>query len=253
MSSNIVNLVEGSEMKELKWRFSALIFQKCSDPLIFEHLKSGKRALATIPRAFSRLHLPTVFWTCCCVYLLVCEIKFSLVHFLPAPSSKKRSAHPIFLKKSKVKSRSRFSHVPFLLPIFSRSNRATMETETFFRRPQKSLYPKILHTFVPENLFKPGCTRSRKDTPPHYLMRMWLTWWCGWHNDWDDGMVAMMVRKLTIKIRIVRNSEVSWLNFLWLPSACSVRASARKSRACSIRFFFRRRHVCERYVDDCAL
>ena len=222
-------------------------------PYIWTFKKVGKRALATIPRTFSRLHLPTVFWTCCCVYLVVCEIKFSLVHFLPAPSSKKRSAHPIFLKKSKVKSRSRFSHVPFLLPIFSRSNRAAMETETFFRRPQKSLYPKILHTFAPENLFKPGCTRSRKDTPPHYLMRMWLTWWCGWHNDWDDGMVAMMVRKLTIKIRIVRNSEVSWLNFPL--TALSLFSPSIREKIASLfhQIFFRRRHVCERYVDDCAL
>ena len=40
-------------------------------------------------------------------------------------------------------------------------------------------------------------------------MMMWLTWWCGWHDD----VVDMMVRQLAV--RIVRNSEVSWLNFLW--------------------------------------
>ena len=225
-------------MKELKWRFSALIFQKCSDPLIFEHLKKWKASSRHNPaRLFPTSSSNRVLDVLLCLPSCMWNQVFACALFA-GPIFQKALRAPHFFKKTKVKWRSRFSHVPFLLPIFSRSNRATMETETFFRRPQKSLYPKILHTFVPENLFKPGCTRSRKDTPPHYLMRMWLTWWCGWHNDWDDGMVAMMVRKLTIKIRIVRNSEVSWLNFLWLRSACSVRASARKSRACSIRSFF---------------
>ena len=33
-----------------------------------------------------------------------------------------------------------------------------------------------------------------------HLMMKWLTWWCGWHDDWDD-VVAMMVRQLAIDNR----------------------------------------------------
>ena len=63
--------------------------------------------------------------------------------------------------------------------------------------------PEKTQGFAPENLFKPEFTRSRPVTLPNYLMMMWLTSWCVW----DDGE--------NLPVTIVRNSEVSWLNFLW--------------------------------------
>ena len=43
-------------------------------------------------------------------------------------------------------------------------------------------------------------------------MLMWLTWWCGQFYDRDGDVVAMMVRQPAMTI--VRNTEVSQLNFL---------------------------------------
>ena len=55
--------------------------------------------------------------------------------------------------------------------------------------------------FAPERVFSPEFTHSRSLTHPNYLAMMWLKWWCGWHDDWDDDVVAMMVRHLAIDNR----------------------------------------------------
>ena len=40
---------------------------------------------------------------------------------------------------------------------------------------------------------------------------MWLTSWCGWHDDWDDDVVAMIVRQLAIDNRLQLGSFPSKL------------------------------------------
>ena len=49
------------------------------------------------------------------------------------------------------------------------------------------LYLKKSQGFAPESVFSREFTHSRSLTLPNYLMMMRLTWWCGWHDDWDDG------------------------------------------------------------------
>ena len=54
-------------------------------------------------------------------------------------------------------------------------------------------------------------TRSRSLTLPNYLMMIWLTWWCGCHDDWDDDVFAMMVRQIAIDNRPWFNSFLTKL------------------------------------------
>ena len=112
---------------------------------------------------------------------------------------------PQFLHIFKWKSSSRYSPVQFLSTTSPQSSRATGETETLLRF--QATLPEKTQGFAPGSVFEPDFTRSRSLTLPNYLMMMRLPWWCGWHYNWDDGVVAMMVRKLAMTI--VRNSEVS--------------------------------------------
>ena len=79
----------------------------------------------------------------------------------------------------------------------------------------KSHITRKTQGFQPDSVFTREVTCFRTVTLPNCLMMggwhvdvvdmmMGLTCWCGWH---DGGMLNMT---------IVRNSEVFWLNFLWL-------------------------------------
>ena len=65
------------------------------------------------------------------------------------------------------------------------------------------LYPKK-HRVLRPRIF--SAMNSRVPARSHFPTTWW---WCDWHDD----VVDMMVRQLAV--RIVRNSEVSQLNFLW--------------------------------------
>ena len=54
----------------------------------------------------------------------------------------------------------------------------------------RPLYPKKTQGFAPESVFSREFTRSRSLTLPNYLHMLWLTWWCGCHDDWDDDVVC---------------------------------------------------------------
>ena len=74
-----------------------------------------------------------------------------------------------------------------------------------FRRPRTATLPEKKRVSRPR-VFS-SLQRSQSLTLPNYLLMMWLTWWCGWHDDWDEDLVAVMVRQLAMTI--VRNPEVS--------------------------------------------
>ena len=67
----------------------------------------------------------------------------------------------------------------------------------------RPLYPKKTQGFAPESVFSREFTRSRSLTLRTYLQMLWLTSWCGSHDD----VVDMTVWQLAV--RIVRSSEVS--------------------------------------------
>ena len=83
----------------------------------------------------------------------------------------------------------------------SGSRRATTETDSLQSQPRTATLPEKTEGFAPGSVFSREFTRSRSLTLPNYLMMVWLTWWCGWHDDWDDDVVAMMVRQLAIDNR----------------------------------------------------
>ena len=58
------------------------------------------------------------------------------------------------------------------------------------------LYLKKTQGFAPESVFKREFTRSRSLTLPNYRC------WCGWHDDWDDDVGAMMLRQLATDNRL---------------------------------------------------
>ena len=54
------------------------------------------------------------------------------------------------------------------------------------RAPAKTEITKKNTGFAPESVFSREFTRSRSLPLPNYLMMVWLTWGCGWH----DGATA---------------------------------------------------------------
>ena len=65
----------------------------------------------------------------------------------------------------------------------------------------RPLYPRKTHSFAPESVFSHEFTRSRSPTLPNYLQVLWLTWWCGSHDDvvtwWCDSWLwqSFVIRK----------------------------------------------------------
>ena len=55
--------------------------------------------------------------------------------------------------------------------------------------------------FCVARVFSAVNSRVPDRSHPNYLMMMWLTLWCGWHDDWDDNVVAMIVRQLAMDNR----------------------------------------------------
>ena len=80
----------------------------------------------------------------------------------------------------------------------SGSRRATAETPSSSdpRHPPTATLPEKEPGIAPESVFSSEFTCSR--SLPKYFMMMRLTWWCGWRDDWDADVVAMMVRQLAI-------------------------------------------------------
>ena len=65
-----------------------------------------------------------------------------------------------------------------------RSRRATAETETLQRRP----WTATLHK---KKVSRLRAFPSLKSHVPDRLHVPTTWWWCGWHDDWDDDVVAM--------------------------------------------------------------
>ena len=63
----------------------------------------------------------------------------------------------------------------------------------FTRKKRRVLHPKVFSS-----------VNSRVLDRSHFPTTWW---WCSWHDDWDDDVVAVIVRQLAMTI--VRNSEVS--------------------------------------------
>ena len=152
--------------------FADLICQKCSQPLSFLTFSSGNRALATVSCNVSRPHLPKALPMPQYFSMFKCKssLRYSPVHFL-STTFPDRAAHP---RKQRPSFSDHASH-------FTRIN-------TGFRA--RECFQTWIYAF-----------------PTPDLMLMWLAWWCGWHVDRDDDVVAMMMRKLAMTV--ARNSQVS--------------------------------------------
>ena len=59
----------------------------------------------------------------------------------------------------------------------------------------RPLYPKK-HRVLRRRVF--SAVNSHVPDRSHFST---TSWWCGWHDDWDDDVVAMMVRQLAIENR----------------------------------------------------
>ena len=174
----------------------------------------GNRALATVPRTFFRPHLQKVLRTCPFFTIFMWNQALTAVpctlrpHYLrkvvwgcqlfmifmwnralaTVPCTFCRPRLPkwsepvrffaVFVEKTNPLRQSRARFVDH----FPRSSRAPAETETLQRRPRKAILPEKTQGFAPESVFKREFTRSRSLTLPNYLMMLWLTWWCGWHD-----------------------------------------------------------------------
>ena len=158
------------------------------------------RALCTVSRAFCRPHCRPHLQKGVrgCQFFMIFHVKssslYSLVHILSTSSSKSGPRLPVFMIFVWNRALCTVS-CTFCRPL-SGSRRATVETETLERRPWTATLPEKTQGFVPETVFSREFTRSRSLTLPNYSQMLWLTWWCGWHDDWDGDVVAMMVRQL---------------------------------------------------------
>ena len=180
--------------------FVDLIFQKCSEPLSFLTCPSGNRSLATVSCTFCRLHLPKVLRTRR-LFLMIFMWNRALATVLCAfcrPHLPK-----VFWQFFTIFTWNRaLATVPCTFSrLLPRSSRETRETETLLRRPRQPLYPKKT------GLRARQCFQTWIHAFPISHTSQLVAWWCGCHDDWDDDVVAIMVRKLAMTI--VRNSEVS--------------------------------------------
>ena len=125
----------------------------------------------------------------------------SLVHIL-STSSAKCGPRPSVFYGLYVKSSSgytclvRILSTTFRIEARTRGNRhpPAATTDSHFTRTNAG--------FCARECFQPWIhTFPDAHTLPNYLMMMWLTWWCGWHDDWGDDVVAMMVRQLAVDNR----------------------------------------------------
>ena len=149
--------------------YSASQIRGCSECDRFERFFVCETA--TVCYTFCRPHLPKVLRTC----------KFLTF---------------------KCKSSSRHSPVHFLSATFADRAPNPRKQRPYFGDPRSHMTRQKTQSFAPESVFARELTRFRTVTLPSYLTMMWLTWWCGWHDD----VVDMMMEMLTMTI--VRNSEV---------------------------------------------
>ena len=216
-------------MNELTYKMEkTLSFSFLCDQLLDDNVVDiWNRALATVSCTFCQPHFqktkkPSVF-----DHIFVkSSSRYSLVHILSTSSSKSGPRRSVLI----IYEISLQSHAHFVNLIFKKWFQAvsflrflceielSLQARAHFvdhfpdraahprkQRPSsgdhgRPLYPKKTQGFAPESVFSRAFTRSRSLTFPNYLMMMWLAWWCGWH-DWDDDVVAIMVRQLAIDNR----------------------------------------------------
>ena len=71
-------------------------------------------------------------------------------------------------------------------------------------RPRTATLPEKNQGFCARECFQPWIihafpiAHTSQLLDDNCLIMMWLTWWWGWHDDWDDDVLAMMVRQLAI-------------------------------------------------------
>ena len=119
-------------------------------------LNSRYSLVHILPISFSKSALgPSIFHD----LYVESNFNYNFVRILPTPSSK-RAPNAWVFSDFYLKSSSRYSLARIFSTLFSQSA------------------PTLTFCFI----FKPEFTRSRPVSLPNYLMTMWLTWWCGWHD-----------------------------------------------------------------------
>ena len=124
----------------------------------------------------------------------LCEIKFSLrsrAHFVDLILQKGPGPVSLFydfLSEFELSLESR-AHFVNHFPNRGAKPRKQRPSSGDHGRP---LYPEKTPVFVPKSVSSVIPDRSHFPTT-------W--WWCGWHDDWDDDVVAMMVRQPAIDNR----------------------------------------------------
>ena len=128
------------------------------------------------------------------VFYVKLSYRYSLVHLLPASSSKSAPRLTVFLR--------------FLCKIVHMLSTTFPDRAAKPWRQRPSFGDHGSH-FTRKNtgFCAQECFQAWIHALPISHTSQLLAWWCGWHDDWGDDVVAIMVRKLAMTI--VCNSEVS--------------------------------------------
>ena len=208
------NWDEWLDMNELKWMTCKEWIERNEFPKVFRSPQFFLRFLSEIELS---LHLVDLIFNQCSqtvsFYLwFVCEIELSLL-------SRAHFADLIFIHFPKVVRRCHFFTIlcdqlldDDVVDIWNRTLATALCT---FCRPLSRIEArnrgnrdppaatadshftwKKTQGFAPESVFKREFTRSRSLTLPNYRC------WCGWHDDWDDDVGAMMLRQLATDNRL---------------------------------------------------
>ena len=193
---------EWDEMNELRWKNEAneLKGMKCQKCPIFLQFVC-KIELSLHACTICRPHLQEVVPSCQFFFTIFMWHR-ALATVLCAfcrPHLRKVARSCQFFYEFDVKSCFLQSRAHFV-GHFPGSSRETAETETLQRRPGAATLPEKNKGFCARERFQTWI-HTFPLTNPNYLMMIWLTRWCCCHDDWDDDVVAMMVRQLTIDNR----------------------------------------------------
>ena len=159
---------------------------------------SGKRALATVLFAFCRPHLPKVLRDQQLFQHVEVESELSLQSCLHVADLifQKCPETDCFFNIFTWKCYSRYSLVHFLSTTFPDRAAHQRQKQTLLWRPRQPFYPKKCR------VSRPRVFSSLISHTSQPCRMMWLPWWLKWPSWWDS-------------LTIVRNSEVSQLDFLW--------------------------------------
>ena len=174
--------IETHELKRMTWHewfvHVDLIFKKCKKPSVFGDLNVINYLMTMWSKDEMKLWL---------------QSPAHFVDLMVRLIFKKWSEAVSFFYDIYVKSSSRYSLVHILSTTFRIERNFPSSGDH-----GQPLYPKK-HGFLRPRVF----SAVNSHVPDRSHLMMWLTWWCGWHDD----VVDMMVRQLAVTI--VRNSEVS--------------------------------------------